>query len=130
MLTKIKSAASVQTSGLAKADIISSAKVSEHFGTTHGSINLEQTHSEKRNQGSSFSSTAHDLTSAPNTRDQDSLSHLVSREAALERPLPERDKYYKCRFNYISTTTNLRSTISTSFDRPRLKLCTERLRFR
>ena len=92
MFTKIKSAASVQTSGLAEADIISSAKVSEHFGTTHGCINLEQTHSEKRNQVSSFSSTAHDLTTAPNNRDQDPLSHLVSREAALERPLPERDK--------------------------------------
>ena len=71
MFTKIKSAASVHTSGLAEADIISNAKVSEHFGTTHGSINLEQIHSERRNQVSSFSSTAHDLTSALNNRDQD-----------------------------------------------------------
>ena len=92
MFTKIKSAASVQTSGLAEADIISSAKVSEHFGTTHGSINLEQTHSEKRNQVSSFSSTAHDLTTAPNNRDQDPLSHLAISNTAIERPPPERDK--------------------------------------
>ena len=52
MITKINSAASVQTSeqlaGLP--DIISCAKVSVHLGTTHGSLNLVQTHPEKRNQ--------------------------------------------------------------------------------
>ena len=47
MLAKIKSAASVQTPGSAEAAVISNAKVSEHLGTTHGSINLVQTHSEK-----------------------------------------------------------------------------------
>ena len=88
MFTKIKSAASVQTSGLVEADIISNAKVSEHLGTTHGCINLVQTNSEDRNQVSSPFSKAHDLNSAPNTRDQVPLSH----NAALERPPPERDK--------------------------------------
>ena len=92
MLTKIKSAASVQTSGSAEVDVISNAKVSEHLGTTDGSINLVQTHSEKRNQDPSFLSTAHDLYSALNTRDQDSLSHLACNNAAFERPPPERDK--------------------------------------
>ena len=92
MFAQIKLATSAQTSGLAEADIISNAKVSEHFGTTHGSINLEQRHSEKRNQVSSFSSTAHDLTTAPNNRDQDPLSHLASSNTAIERPPPERDK--------------------------------------
>ena len=47
MLAKIKSAASVQTPGSAEVAVISNAKVSEHLGTTHGSINLVQTHSEK-----------------------------------------------------------------------------------
>ena len=92
MLTKIKAAASVQTSGSAEVDVISNAKVSEHLGTTHGSINLVQTHSEKRYQDPSFLSTAHDLNSALNTRDQDSLPHLASSIAAFERPPPERDK--------------------------------------
>ena len=50
MLTKIKSAASVQTFGSAEVDVISNAKVSERLGTTHGSINLVQTYSEKRYQ--------------------------------------------------------------------------------
>ena len=51
-----------------------------------------QTHSEKRKQVPSFSSTAHDLNLALVTRDQDPLSHLASHSAALERPPPERDK--------------------------------------
>ena len=92
MFTKIKSAASAQTSGLTEADIISNAKVSEHLGTTHGSINLLQTHSEKRKQDPSFLSTALDLKSALNNRDQDSLPQLASHNAALERPPQERDK--------------------------------------
>ena len=92
MLTRIKSAASVQTPGSAEVDIISFAKVSEHLGTTYGCINLVQTHSEKRNQNPSLSSTAHDLNSALDTREQDPLSHLASDNAALERPPPERDK--------------------------------------
>ena len=53
---------------------------------------LVQTHSEKRNQNPSLSSTAHDLNSALNNRDQDSLPQLASHNAALERPPPERDK--------------------------------------
>ena len=92
MLTKIKSAAPVQTFGSAGEDIISNAKVCEHLGTTHGCINLVQTHLEKRKQDPSFSSTAHDLNSALDIREQDPLSHLASHSAALERPPPERDK--------------------------------------
>ena len=92
MSAKTKLAASAQTSGLAEVDIIINAKVSEHLGTTHSNINVVQTHSEDRNQVSSRFSKAHDLNSAPNTRDQDPQSHLVSREAGLEPPPPERDK--------------------------------------
>ena len=92
MFAQIKLAPSAQTSGLAEEDNISTAKVSEHIGTTHSCINLAQTHSEVRSQDSSFSLIAHDLNSALNNRDNNSLSHLVSREAALERPLPDRDK--------------------------------------
>ena len=93
MLTKLKSAASVQTSGSAEVDVIINAKVSEHLGTTHGSINLVQTYSEKRNQDPSLLSTAHDLNSALNTRDQDSLPHLASNIAAIEPP-PQKETNY------------------------------------
>ena len=91
MLTKIKSAATVQTSGLAEADIISNVKVSEHLGTTHSNINSVQTHLEDRIQVSSRFSKVHDLNPAPNTRDQDPSPHLAT-NAIHERPPPERDK--------------------------------------
>ena len=61
MFAQIKLATSAQTSGLAGGDNISTAKVSEHLGTTHGCINLAQTHSEVRSQDFSFSWTAYDL---------------------------------------------------------------------
>ena len=92
MLAQIKLATSAQTPGLVGEDNISIAKVSEHLGTTHGCINLVQTHSKDRNQVSSRFSKAHDLNSAPNPRDQDPSPHLATDNAIHERPPPERDK--------------------------------------
>ena len=116
MLTKLKSAASVQTSGSAEVDVIINAKVSEHLGTTHGSINLVQTYSEKRNQDPSLLSTAHDLNSALNTRDQDSLPHLASSIAAIERPPQERDKLSTTSADLLTAHLFVKSTTASELN--------------
>ena len=61
-------------------------------------------------QDPSLLSTAHDLNSALNTRDQDSLPHLASRIAAIERPPPERDKLSTTSADLLTAHLSVKST--------------------